>query len=302
MKRIIKLTVLFAVLLTCTIATACSDNTETNAVTKTSEIHFENGTVKEYTSQQAINPFENLKVSFSGKLGMGSANINIDDCKAIVKDNFSFICENDGKLCNGSRATIKAVYDEVAFKNAGYVITANQKEYIVTGVDFAPTTMKGYEKDNINKAIRKLADDYIVNNITEFDMEYNSGKDRADWSKSGSFSYTYSYHDRMMLYNYSRDDSSDNAYFIVYELSNDIKCTKSMTEGKNPMQQGEDDIGWCYIVVGATNITATSDMTFNDDFNKKEASEIIRSFVTYDEALEYCTLGKGYLTEREMFT
>ncbi len=249
-----------------------------------------------------INPFENLKVNFSGKLGMGSASINTDDCEAIIKDNFTFICENNGKLCNGGKATIKAVYDDVALKNAGYTITVNQKEYIVTGVDFASDTIENYDKEALNKAIRKIADNYIADNITEFDMEYDSGKDRIGWSKSGSFSYTYTYHDRMMLYNYNRKDHSNNAYFIVYELSNEINCTESMTEGKNPMQKGEDDIGWCYIVVGAPNVTATSNMIFNDDFNKKEASEIIRSFKTYDEALKYCTYGNGYITERELFT
>ena len=302
MIKIIKLTVLFAVLLTCATATACSNNNKADQVIKTAELHFENGTVKKYTSHQAINPFKDLKVSFSGKLGKGSANINTDNCEAIVKDNFTFICENNGKLCNGGKAVVKAVYDETAFKNAGYTINANQKEYIVTGVDFPPTTIKDYEKDNINKAVRTMADAYIKSNITELDMEFDSQLEHSDWIKSGSFEYTYSYHDRMMMYNYSRKDHSDNAYFIIYELSNYIYCTESMTEGENPMQKGESDTGWCYIVVGAPNVTASSNMIFNDYFNKKEASEIIRSFKTYDEALEYCTFGNGYITEREMFT
>ncbi|MEE0264834.1 MAG: hypothetical protein UD936_04320 [Acutalibacteraceae bacterium] len=302
MKRIIRLTVLFAVLLACTTSAACKNNMNTNAVTKTAKIYFENGSVKEYTSQQTINPFKNLKVSFSGNLGKGSADINTDNCESIVKDNFTFTCENNGILCNGSKAVIKAVYDENAFKNAGYTITANQKEYTITGVDFAPKTLKDYEKEHLNLAIRKIADSYIASNITELDMEYDSSRDRSGWSKSGSFEYTYNYHDRLMLYNYKRNNSSDNAYFIIYELSNEINCTKSMTEGENPMQAGESDIGWCYVVAGATDVTATSNRIFNNSFNKKEASEIIRSFKTYDEAIDYCTYGNGYITDREIFT
>ena len=258
--------------------------------------------LNEHSLNNAINPFENLSVSFSGKLGRGNADINTDNCEAIIKDNFTFICENDGNLCNGGKAIIKAVYDEEVFKDAGYTITANQKEYIVTGVDFAPNTIRDYEKYNLNNAIRKLADNYIESNITEFDMEYNSGNDRMGWSKSGSFEYTYNYHDRMMLYNYNRSNHSENAYFIIYELSNEINCTESMTEGENPMQKGDSDIGWCYIVAGAKNVTATSDMIFNGDFNKKEASEITRSFKTYDEAIKYCTYGGNYITDRELFT
>lgn len=302
MRNISKCLILSAVLILSVFTTSCANQSEQAIINKATAITFKNGTVKEYNSSDIINPFRDIKVRFSGKADKGTATIDTSNCEAIVKDNFTFICENNGNLINGSKAKIKAIYDIKAFKNSGYTITDNEKSYIVTGVDLYPSAIKNYEKDDLNSCVRKLADEYINNNIETMDMEYDSGKNRSGWSKSGSFEYTYNYYDRIMIYNYNRDDYSKNAYFIIYELSNEINCTEDMTTGENPMKAGESDTGWVYIVAGAPSVTATSDMIFNGDFNKKEASELVRSFTTYKEAVEYCTYGDGYITLRELFT
>ena len=302
MRNISKCLILSAVLILSVFTTSCANQSEQAIINKATAITFENGTFKEYNSSDIINPFRDIKVRFSGKADKGTATIDTSNCEAIVKDNFTFICENDGNLINGNKAKIKAIYDIKAFKNSGYTITDNEKSYIVTGVDLYPSAIKNYEKDDLNSCVRKLADEYINNNIETMDMEYDSGKNRSGWSKSGSFEYTYNYHDRIMIYNYNRDDYSKNAYFIIYELSNEINCTEDMTTGENPMKAGESDTGWVYIVAGAPNVTATSNMIFNGDFNKKEASELVRSFTTYEEAIKYCTYGDGYITLRELFT
>lgn len=302
MRNISKCLILSAVLLLSVFTTSCANQSNQAVINKATAITFENGTVKEYNSSDIINPFRDIKVRFSGKADKGTATIDTSNCEAIVKDNFTFICENNGNLINGSKAKIKAIYDIKAFKNSGYTITDNEKSYIVTGVDLYPSAIKNYEKDDLNSCVRKLADEYINNNIETMDMEYDSGKNRSGWSKSGSFEYTYNYYDRIMIYNYNRDDYSKNAYFIIYELSNEINCTEDMTTGENPMKAGESDTGWVYIVAGAPSVTATSNMIFNGDFNKKEASELVRSFTTYEEAVEYCTYGDGYITLRELFT
>lgn len=300
MKQIFKYLLVFALVLSTVFATGCNKQ-KAEAELHTTSIYFQDGAVKKYSSSAVINPFRDIKVSFSGKAGNGSATIDTSNCEDIIKDNFTFICENDGQLTNGSTATIKAVYESNAFEKAGYSVTADKKSYIVTGVDFYPNAIKNYEKDNLNNAIRTLATQYIEDNIQTLEMEYDSGKNRNGWSESGSFEYTYNYHDSIMLYNYNRNDRSQNTYFIIYELSNEINCTEDMTAGENPMKAGESDTGWVYIVAGATNVTATSDMIFNDYFNKKEATEIISSFISYDEAIKYCTLGGEYITVRELF-
>lgn len=300
MKKTFKYLLVFALMLSTVFATAC-DKQPTESETRTTSIYFEDGTVKEYNSSAVINPFRDIKVKFSGKANNGTATIDTSNCEDIIKDNFTFICQNNGKLTNGCTATIKVVFDSKAFENAGYTVTADEKSYVVTGVDFYSNAIQDYEKDDLNNAVRTLATKYIEDNIKTIDMEYDSGKDRNGWSESGSFEYTYNYHDRIMIYNYNRNDRSQNTYFIIYELSNEINCTEDMTTAENPMKAGESDTGWVYIAVGATNVTATSDMIFNADFNQKEASEIIRSFTSYDEAIEYCTYGGEYITLRELF-
>lgn len=300
MKKIFKYLLLFVLIASTIFITACTQQSK-EAQVHTTSIHFENGTVKEYKSSDVINPFRDIKVKFSGKANNGTATIDTNSCEAIIKDNFIFVCENNGNLANGSTATIKVVYDNKAFENAGYTVTAKEKSYVVTGVDFYPSAIKNYEKDYLNNALRELATKYIEDNIKTIDMEYDSGKSRNGWSESGSFEYTYNYCDRIMIYNYNRNDNSQNTYFIIYELSNEIKCTEDMITAETPMESGESDTGWAYIAVGAENVTATSNMIFNNDFNKTEAFEIIRSFKTYEDAIEYCTYGGDYITLRELF-
>lgn len=297
MKKIFALFILSTVLL---FTGSCTSQGNKDTAS-TTEVTNENSIAKEYNSDQSIDPFRDIKVKFTGTARNGTAIIDTSNCNPIIKENFTFTCDNNGSLVNGSIATIKAEYDKNAFANSGCTITTNEKSYIVTGVDFYPREIRNYEKDNLNRAVRKLADSYIENNIQTMEMEYESGKNREGWSKSGSFNYTYNYHDRIMLYNYCRINSSDNAYFIIYQLSNQINCTEDMTAGKNPMVAGESDIGGAYIVVGAPNVTATSNMIFNSDFNKKEASELTRSFTTYEDAIDYCTFGDNYITLRELF-
>ncbi len=296
MKKIFALFILFTVLF---FTTSCSSQVNQN--TDNTTIKLENGVVKQYNSSNVINPFRDIKVSFTGDANKGTATIDTSNCEDIVKDNFTFSCENNGNLANGSIATITAEYDKNAFANSGCTVTTDKKSYIITGVNFHSKEIKNYEKEHLNGALRKLVDDYIESNIKTIEMEYYSGKNRDGWSESGSFEYTYNYHDDIMIYNYNRNDSSKNAYFIIYELSNEINCTEDMTSAKNPMVAGESDTGWAYIVVGAPNVTATSNMIFNSDFNKKEASELIRSFTTYDDAIDYCTYGGEYITLRELF-
>ncbi len=284
------------------VLTSCT-NAENDMTTATTSIYFSDGSIKNYDCDSVINPFYQLDISFSGKPNRGKASINTDNCQDIVKENFIFECENNGKLSNGGMAKIKVSYDKSAFEKAGYTVTADEKDYIVTGVDFYPTTMKEFDKEAINREIMSIADEYIQENIEDMELLYDSELDRTGWSKYGSFSYTYYFSDRMMLYNVNKNDSSQNMYYIIYELKNDIKCTQDMPDYScnNPMKAGENDTGWGYVVIGVEGVTATSNKEFISDLDKEKVIKTGVTFTNYAQAQLYCHFGGEYETEAENF-
>lgn len=292
---------LLVVLAVLFVFTSCK-NEEITDYTTTS-IYFSDGKVKQYDCNSVINPFYNLNVSFSGKPNKGIVSINTDNCSDIVKENFTFKCKNNGKLSNGGIAEIVVNYDKSAFENGGYTITADKKDYIVTGVDFHPNTMKDFDKNSINKELMSIADEYIKANIEEMQLLYDSEKDRTGWSKYGAFNYTYSFCDRMMLYNINKKDSSKNTYYIIYELNNHIECTQDMPDYccDNPMKTGESDTGWGYVVIGVEGVTATSNKEFISDLDREKVIKTGATFTNYTQAQMYCYLGKDYKTETENF-
>ena len=246
-----------------------------------------------YSTAQ-IDPFENLEVSFYGNPNRGYADIDSSLCSQFVRENFRFECKNNGSLSNGGRAVLTAT----KFYNDDIEILRYQKEYIVTGVEFYPEKIAEYEKEALNKAIRKYADNYIKNNIETFPMRYYSDLDRTGWNESGAFTYYYDYHDIKMMYSVHKRDLSQNAYFIVYELSNRIECTQDMDKShKAPMKKGESDTGEAYVVVGVKGIKANSDKMFIGDVSDM----VVGVFETVTQAENFCTYRGEYDTFTENF-
>lgn len=295
--------VLLGIILTALCMLTSCTNSETVVNNTTTSISFSDGSTRTYNCSNNINPFYLLDVSFSGKPNKGNAVINTDNCPEIIKENFLFECENNGKLSNGGTAKIKVTYDKSAFEKAGCTVTAEEKDYIVTGVDFYPPTIKDFEKNSINKKMMSIADQYIKKNIEDMEMLYDSELDRKGWSKFGSFSYTYRFSDRMMIYNVNKNDNSKNIYYIIYELNNVIECTRDMPDYccENPMKSGESDIGWCYVVIGVEGVTANSNKEFISQVDEEKVIKTGIAFTNYSDAQLYCYRKGEYKTETENF-
>lgn len=269
---------------------------------KITPINFSNGDYKEYICGDIIDPFKELEVTFSGEPEKGVARIDASKCPDIIKENFTFNCIENGNLINGKKVDIVAEYDKYAFEKSGIMVSREKKEYTVTGVDFYPRVIADYDKDDLNRAIRRIVDQYIESNIKDFSMAYNSDINRDSWSKSGSFNYSYSYYDVKMVYNVNKNNMSDNTYLIMYEITNSIECVADMDSTiKGAMKKGESDTGIVYMVAGASSVTANSNKIFNDNITKKNVIENIKLFHTKEAADEYCRFGVGYETCWEHF-
>lgn len=285
------------------IACGVIDNSELyKENTNTTLIYFSDGSYKEYNCNSVIDPFKELEVHFFGKPDKGFAEIDVSSCPDIVKENFTFRCVDNGDLSNGEKATIVADFEKTDFKKSGITITRYKKDYIVTDVEFYPRIIADYDKDDLNKAIRNVVDEYIKNNIESFKMVYKSDIERVNWSKSGSFEYIYNYYDVKMIYNVNKNNLSQNTYLIMYEITNNIKCVEDMDSTlKDAMKNGETDTGVVYMVAGVNGITANSNKIFNDDIVTDNVKYNIKLFYTKEEAEEYCCFGGEYETNWEHF-
>lgn len=285
--------------------TACDviDNSELSMKnTDTTLIYFSDGSYKEYECNSVIDPFKELEVTFSGEPDKGVAEIDISNCPDIVKENFTFRCIGNGNLSNGEKAIIVVDFEKNAFEKAGFTIIRSENEYIVTDVDFYPRIIADYDKDDLNKAIRNVVDEYIKNNIESFKMVYKSDIERVNWSKSGSFEYTYKYYDVKMIYNVNKNNLAQNTYLIMYEITNNIKCIEDMDSiFKDAMKKGETDTGVVYMVAGVNGVTANSNKIFNDNITTDNVKSNIKLFYTKEEAEEYCRFGGEYETNWEHF-
>ena len=247
-------------------------------------------------------PFKGLEVSFHGEPKKGFADMDVSKCDSFIRDNFKFECKNDGRLSNGETVQVIVSVKSKDSENSGVNIIRYEKDYVVTGVDFYPTEIEGYDKEALNKEIRRIADKFISEGVKNFHMLYDSGFDRTGWSKSGSFEYTYTYYDVKMLYTFHKREPERNAYFILYELENDIVCVEDMDSGfEAPMKKGEEDRGVSYILVGLTSVRATSDKIFRADSNAEGMEVIKKVFDSREDAEEYCRYGGEYETVYELF-
>lgn len=250
----------------------------------------------------ATDPFKGLEVSFHGEPKKGFADMDVSKCDCFIRDNFKFECKNDGRLSNGETVQVIVSVKSKDSENSGVNIIRYEKDYVVTGVDFYPTEIEGYDKEALNKEIRRIADKFISEGVKNFHMLYDSGFDRTGWSKSGSFEYTYTYYDVKMLYTFHKSEPERNAYFILYELENDIVCVEDMDSGfEAPMKKGEEDRGVSYILVGLTSVRATSDKIFRADSNAEGMEVIKKVFDSREDAEEYCRYGGEYETVYELF-
>ena len=239
-------------------------------------------------------PFENIKISFSGTPDKGYMTADLSECSDIVRQNFRFHCHHDGNLSNGQVTIVTAL----KITESDIPVKRYQKQYIVTGVEFYPEKLKDYEKDAVNKAVRKYADKYIKDHIKEFPMQYDSRLDRTGWSKSGDFNYTYTYRDIKMLYSVHRKNRADNTYFILYELENELFCTRDMEDSyPAPLKKGESDTGRTYVLVGAKSVTANSNQMFTKNISAVEC----HVFTTQTKAEQFCIYGGEYDTLTENF-
>ena len=97
-------------------------------------------------------PFKGLEVSFHGEPKKGFADMDVSKCDSFIRDNFKFECKNDGRLSNGETVQVIVSVKSKDSENSGVNIIRYEKDYVVTGVDFYPTEIEGYDKEALKTA------------------------------------------------------------------------------------------------------------------------------------------------------
>ena len=143
-------------------------------------------TVEGLEERKAFDPFEYVKVVFSGVGPNGTATLENDGNSPIANINYSITSDNRGrKLKNGDIVTVKASVPgglEKVCYNQGYELTSDTKEYTVAGLDEYATSISQITPAMFDE-LKKQAEDTFKSTISSW----------AEDSKLDSVEYVGSY-------------------------------------------------------------------------------------------------------------
>ncbi len=166
--------------------------------------------VKDLKEGTKINPFDKIKVSFSGMNGNGDISVDKSECPDFVKDYVYFEADNRYNLSNNDKVKLTASYSQYDAESKEVVITQDTKEYTVSGLTSYASTMDGVDyaelqtkfdaeaKDNTGYTVGDTAytDDYSSIKVTSVKVTpykklFFSNTDAGYYSTHNSFDSVY---------------------------------------------------------------------------------------------------------------
>lgn len=163
-----------------------------------------------------VNPFDNLKVTFTGISGDGEVLIDKSDCHEFVKDEVYFQKgDNNGELKNGDTLTITASYSEYDATRSKIVITETSKEYKVSGLTSYPDNISECDLSELNSEMDRLETEQINEHLKKGDSAYVNDSYESFTIDSVTVTPFRYYYGEL------KDESwfySHNVYYAVYEV------------------------------------------------------------------------------------
>ncbi|MBR1737512.1 MAG: hypothetical protein IJ736_10945 [Firmicutes bacterium] len=218
-------------------------------------------TVSDLAQAEPIDPFENLKVTFSGVSPYGKVDIDTSGCDKFSKSNIRFISDSE-KVKNGDTIKIIAEYNESAAENSMVYITQTEKEYTVSGLseyissldDINMTDIENSISDKILAEVSKSRSDgaifglgYIAGEMFEVKSKYNfenlksaerylCTKKPESYSSDANILYT--------IYEISINETNGNSQkkYINVSVKNILKQTDGSLTYDNIDARGYDSI------------------------------------------------------------
>ncbi len=174
-------------------------------------------TVEGINEGTKIDPFEKLKITYSGISSDGTAKYDKSECPQFVKNDVYFDISSNYDLSNGDKITVTASYSEYSANKAEVIITQTEKEYTVSGLSEYPSSLDEVNLSVVNTKIEDKAKEYFKSNYTAGDTIYTSDSVTVEVTKS-----TYTPFKKYFLTRTSDNSYYDhNIYFVAYEINSE---------------------------------------------------------------------------------
>lgn len=206
-----------------------------------------------------INPFENLKVSYEGSSPNGRVKIDSSECPDFVKNHMSFYSSESSRLKNGQKITITASYSTSRANNEEVIITKEEQEYTVSGLNEYPTSLDGLALSDVNNKLEQHAKADISDDYKNGDSVYGDGYSIDITSQNVKVARKL-FVNKKLVSDYS---TPSNSYVFIYEVTFSGKVRYDGSKYK----KGQEAKITKYYYNQVPNILVTSDkkVVFSED-------------------------------------
>lgn len=254
--------------------------------------------LKEATS---IDPFDGLKVEFTGISPNIKVEFDTSDCDSYVRNNVNFYVDGDnGDFANGEKFTVTASYNEYKAEQNSIIFTNSSKEYTVEGALEYPATLDGVDLTTIDTQFNDMLEAAMSDKKV-----YVGGKVNPTNSWSAEFEVT-KVEPKIVFKAYLNAKNTvsyfryNNKYDCFWEISVTAKCTD---KGYGDDYKVGQTINYKqYYVAGIENIPVDENKKIPDEYlNDYDEEFYSDKDTTYQEIYnEWITANKADYNITEM--
>lgn len=242
-------------------------------------------TVSGLTEATDLDPFEGLKVEYTGISPNVRVEFDTSGCNEYVRNNVNFYIDGDsGKYANGEKFTVKASYNESKAETNAINITSTTKEYTVEGALEYPATLDGVDLSAIDVQFNDMLESAMSKENVFVGKQGNLSA-LNDWS--AKFQIT-KVEPKIVLKAYliSKNNQSyvsyENEYDCFWEINVTAKCTDKGYSSK--YKTGQVVNYKLYYVAGIQNIPVDTNKVIPQEYlNDYDGKFYDNADTTYQE-------------------
>lgn len=186
-------------------------------------------TVEGLTEATDIDPFEGLKIEYTGVSPKVKVEFDTAGCNEYVRNNVNFYIDGDSyNFANGEKFTVTASYNESKAEQNAINITSTSKEYTVEGALEYPATLDGVDLAAIDSQFNDMLEAAMSKEGVYVGKEVSSSSISNDWGATLKITKV---EPKLILKAYlnSKNNQSyvdyENEYGWFWEINVTAKCT-----------------------------------------------------------------------------
>lgn len=225
-------------------------------------------TVSGLTEATDVDPFEGLKVEYTGISPNVKVEFDTNGCNEYVRNNVNFYIDGDNsKLANGEKFTVTASYSESKAEQNAINITSTSKEYTVEGALEYPATLDGVDLTAIEAQFNDMLEATMSKEGVYVGKEVSSSSVSDDWGATLKITKV---EPKIILKAYlnSKNNKSyvnyENEYDCFWEINVTAKCTN---KGYSDKYKVGDTVNYkYYYVANIQNVPVDTNRTIPQDY------------------------------------